>query len=258
MRAPSIATSRRTSADLPVQERLWFFGGYQYLRDHDSQPGTDPAHPRTFEHDKVFGKLTWGLTPRLQLMQSFHVCPESTQSAPTIAMPYDTITRPHVSVPAITFGHLTHNLSANTLWDVRVGRFAFPRRTSRTQPIPRFRVGSICATGVTSGAPPQIHRLDSSFAPPRRRRSITTDPAGSVPITSGSLAARLRKGSTMLSIAASPPVCRKHRHQRMAAGGRRESSFQRRRCLDHRLGICERRHHDRGPCDDQCRSAVRS
>ena len=29
------------------------------------------------------------------------------------------------SVPAMTFGHLTHTQSANTVWDVRVGRFAF-------------------------------------------------------------------------------------------------------------------------------------
>ena len=26
-------------------------------------------------------------------------------------------------MPAITFGHLTHTLSPNTVWDVRVGRF---------------------------------------------------------------------------------------------------------------------------------------
>ena len=28
-----------------VRDRLWFFAGYQYLRDYDSQPGTDPAIP---------------------------------------------------------------------------------------------------------------------------------------------------------------------------------------------------------------------
>ena len=32
------------------------------------------------------------------------------------------------SVPAMTFGHLTHTLSANTLWDVRVGRFVYSRK----------------------------------------------------------------------------------------------------------------------------------
>ena len=31
-----------------------------------------PEFPRTYEQDKIFGKLTWRLTPSLQLMQSFH------------------------------------------------------------------------------------------------------------------------------------------------------------------------------------------
>src|SRR5437016_27406 len=46
-----------------VRDRLWFFTGYQYLRDYDSQPGTDPAFPRTYEQNKIFAKLTWRLTP---------------------------------------------------------------------------------------------------------------------------------------------------------------------------------------------------
>ena len=28
----------------------------------------------------------------------------------------------------MTFGHLTHTLSSNTVWDVRVGRFVFDRK----------------------------------------------------------------------------------------------------------------------------------
>jgi hypothetical protein len=62
-----------TGLDGPVlRDRLWFYGAYQYLRDYDSQPGADPAFPRKYEQDKVFGKLTWRLTPSLQMMQSFH------------------------------------------------------------------------------------------------------------------------------------------------------------------------------------------
>src|SRR5262249_34582585 len=62
-----------TNAGGPVRrDRLWFFGGYQHLRDYDSQPGTDLKFPRTYEQDKIFGKLTWRLKPGLQLMQSFH------------------------------------------------------------------------------------------------------------------------------------------------------------------------------------------
>jgi hypothetical protein len=42
-----------------VHDRLWFFTGYQHLRDSDSQPGTDPGFPRRYEQDKVIAKLTW-------------------------------------------------------------------------------------------------------------------------------------------------------------------------------------------------------
>ena len=40
-----------------IRDRLWFFAGYQWLRDYDSQPGTDPTLPRTYEMQKVFAKL---------------------------------------------------------------------------------------------------------------------------------------------------------------------------------------------------------
>jgi hypothetical protein len=106
-----------------VRDRLWFFGGYQYLRDYDSQPGVDPKYPRTYEQDKVFAKLTWRLTPSLQLLQSVHEESWVNPPPPTTATPFEATTRNQASVPAITFGHLTHTASSNTLWDVRVGRF---------------------------------------------------------------------------------------------------------------------------------------
>jgi len=136
-----------------LRDRLWFFTGYEYLRDYDSQPGADPAFPRTYEQNKIFAKLTWKLTPRVQMVQSFHeefwVNPEQ----PTVARPFDATLRLHASVPATTFGHLTHTLSANTLWDARVGRFVYGRRDdpstgNRTMP-GRVDVG----TGVASAAP---------------------------------------------------------------------------------------------------------
>jgi hypothetical protein len=136
-----------------VRERLWFFAGYQHLRDYDSQPGTDPAFPRTYEQDKLFAKLTWRLAPGLQLLQSYHgelwVNPE----LPTLARPFEATQRRHASVPAMTFGHLTHTLSPSTVWDVRVGRFVFDRKDdpstgSVTTPSRSDRV-----SGVLSDAP---------------------------------------------------------------------------------------------------------
>ena len=136
-----------------IRDRLWFFAGYQHLRDYDSQPGTDPAFPRTYEQDKIFAKLTWRLASNWQLLQSFHdefwVNPE----LPTRVRPFEATQRRHASVPAMTFGHLTHTLSPNTVWDVRVGRFVFDREDDPstgdvTRPSRFDRV-----TGVLSGAP---------------------------------------------------------------------------------------------------------
>ena len=132
---------------------LW---GYQYLRDYDSQPGTDPKHPRTNEQDKVFSKLTWRLAPGWQLEQSFHdefwVSPEQ----PTLAKPFDSTARLHGSVPAMTFGHLTHTSPSNTVWDVRVGRFVYSQEDdpSDDQLTTPSRVDQL--TSLFSGAPPLI------------------------------------------------------------------------------------------------------
>ena len=136
-----------------VRNRLWFFAGYQHLRDYDSHPGTDPSFPRRYEQDKVFGKATWRLAPSLQLVQSYHgefwVNPEPA----TFVKPFEATLRRHASVPAMTFGHLTHTISPSTVWEVRVGRFVFDRRDdpstgSATTPSRFDR-----ATGVFTGAP---------------------------------------------------------------------------------------------------------
>jgi hypothetical protein len=111
-----------------LRNRLWFFTGYQHLRDYDSQPGTDPTFPRTYKQDKIFAKLTWRLAPGWQLVQSVHdelwVNPEQ----PTIARPFETTLRQRASVPAVTFGHLTHTSSPNTVWEVGAGRFVYSRK----------------------------------------------------------------------------------------------------------------------------------
>jgi hypothetical protein len=138
-----------------VRDRAWFYAGYQHRRDADSQPGADPAFPRTGEQDKIFAKLTWKLTPKLQLDPSFHDEFWVNPDRPTSVTPWEAIVRPYGSIPAINF-HLTHTLSNNTLWEGRVGKFIFSREeepnTGTVMGSSRFdRV-----TGVTSIAPPRI------------------------------------------------------------------------------------------------------
>jgi hypothetical protein len=139
-----------------VRDRLWFFGGYQHLRDYDSQPGADPKFPRTYEQDKVFGKLTWQLNPSMQLMHSFHEEFWVNPPPATITTPFEATTRNHASVPAITFGHFTHVLSANTLWEARVGRFAVDEKRPASTGDETTTSHTDRVTGVTTGAPQAI------------------------------------------------------------------------------------------------------
>ena len=76
-----------------IRNRLWFFGGYQYLRDYDSQPATDPEYPRKYEQDKIFAKLTWNLHPGWRLEQSFHEEFWSSPDQPRFNRPIETTTR---------------------------------------------------------------------------------------------------------------------------------------------------------------------
>ena len=142
-----------------VRDRIWFFTGYQYLHDYDSQPGTDPRFPRTYEQNKYFGKLTWRLTPALNLTQSYLGEYWVNPTPPTLVTPFAATQRQHASVPSMTFGHLTHTLSSNTVWDVRVGRFLHdrdddPSSGDRTTP---NRFDEI--TGVSSGNVSQMGGL---------------------------------------------------------------------------------------------------
>ena len=139
-----------------VRERLWFFTGYQYLRDYDSQPGVDPALPRRYEQNKLFAKLTWRLRPGLQLMQSLNQERWVNPQGPTRVTPFVATQRQHASVPTMTFADLRQTLSANTVWDIRVGRFVYTRHDDpssgdRTTPNRFDRV-----TGVSSGNVPQF------------------------------------------------------------------------------------------------------
>ncbi len=106
-----------------VRDRAWFFTGYQHLRDFDSQPGTDPAFPRTYEQDKLFGKLTWKPSQSLQVMHSVHDEHWVNPTPATIAAPFDTTQRTNATVPNMTFAQVTQVLSNRTVWDARIGRF---------------------------------------------------------------------------------------------------------------------------------------
>ena len=143
-----------TSVGGPLRrDRVWFFGGYQYLRDYDSQPGTPASQPRKSESDKIFGKLTWQLAPGWQFVHSFHDELQDNYDQPTIVLPFVATLHRTASIPATTFGHLTHSTSSNTVWDVLVGRFVFAMEQAPSTGDRTTASHSDSASGVTSGAP---------------------------------------------------------------------------------------------------------
>ena len=73
--------------------------------------------------------------------------------------PFVATQRQHAHVPTMTFGHLTHTLSANTLWDVRVGRFVYCVRTIRARVDWTMPNRFDRSTRVNSDAPPQVGGL---------------------------------------------------------------------------------------------------
>ena len=231
-----------------MRERLWFFTGYQYLRDYDSQPGADPAFPRTYEQDKIFGKLTWRLKPGLQLMQSFH---EEFWVNPRPADVRDAVRGDHRArtrrCRAMTFGDLTHTLSPNTVWDrarrpLRLStRTTTPAPATRTTPSRFDRV-----TGVSSGNVAAVRRADAhphdsqGDAQPlparivRRRSRVEDRHAGR--------AGRALRGRPSFLVASDIVDNNGQPFQAISA-----RSFNRRRSVRHRRRVRERHGDDRRP-----------
>jgi hypothetical protein len=110
-----------------VKDKAWIFGGYQYLRDYDSQPGADPAFSETYEADRMFWKFTWQINDRMKFMHSYHddywLDPDPT---PTVAEPFEATVNYGGNAPSTTFGLFTHVVSDNTFYEVRVGGLYVP------------------------------------------------------------------------------------------------------------------------------------
>ena len=157
------------------RDRLWVFGGYHHLRDYDSQPGTDPLLPATYEQDKFFGKLNWQINPGMQLMHSL-----SMRSGSTLRFRHGPhhVTRPlryNAAVPTMTFGHLTHAVSNKTLYEVRAGRFVLSaERRSRAAATGRRRSRIRSRDGDYSGNPAAARRADAHSHDGERRCSLVT------------------------------------------------------------------------------------
>jgi outer membrane receptor protein involved in Fe transport len=133
-----------------LEDRLWFFGGYQYQRDHDSAPGADSRFPREFDTDRIFWKLNWQITPNLKLMHGYHDDYWRDTGGFSNSFPFESGITSNGHNPSLTFANLTHIVSSNTFWDARVSGYYWTGKgvpnNGYTSP-PRNDL----ATGVWSG-----------------------------------------------------------------------------------------------------------
>jgi outer membrane receptor protein involved in Fe transport len=136
-----------------IANRAWFFGGYQYLRDSDSQPGTDPLFPRVSEYDKGFAKVTWQISPQVRWMSSLHDERWVTPQRPTLVQPFETTLRVSGTRPTATFGQVSAAISSNTLVDARISRFSAPSVNDPSTGDRTVSNRTDLATGVQSGGP---------------------------------------------------------------------------------------------------------
>jgi hypothetical protein len=96
----------------------------------------------------------------MRLTQSLHYERWVNPERPTLTTPFEATTRTRGTVPAVTFAHLTDTLTPNTVWELRVGRFAYsqenpPSTGDLTTPSRFDRL-----TGFTTGAPSSFGALD--------------------------------------------------------------------------------------------------
>ncbi|MFQ5790050.1 MAG: TonB-dependent receptor domain-containing protein [Acidobacteriota bacterium] len=139
-----------------VEDRAWFFGGYQYLRSDESQPGADPRFPAQFETSRTFWKLDWYITPRLKLMHSYHDDYWNRPQVPTRSNPPHSLVSFEGHNHAAGFADLSYRFSENSLWSLRVSGFyspnisAEPNNGDRSLPY-RFDARRGVATGGARG-----------------------------------------------------------------------------------------------------------
>ena len=136
-----------------IRDRAWIYGGYQYLADWDNQPGTDPQFPRKFGAHRMFWKLTADITPNVKFMHTYHddiwVIPQT----PSVTRPFSAAATFSGKNPSVTFGRITHVLSANTFYEVGVSGFYSPRDLSESHNpgVPRR---NDVDNGIASGGTP--------------------------------------------------------------------------------------------------------
>ena len=248
-------TSRRTSAVLSFAIDCGSSRDTSICATTTASRAPTRHSPEPTRQDKIFAKLTWKLTPSLQLVQSFH---DEVGINPRSSDDRDAVRSDHAAAH-LGAGHDLRPSDAHVVGQYRVGR---ARRTVRL--LPRGRIAHRQPDDTEPVRPRDgCHQRRSATV--RRADDHAHDRQGDPqPLPARSVGRRSpvedgRAGRTGRAPRGQPHSDRREvrRQQRTAVSGHLERSLQRRRRGHHGLRVRERRHHGGGAADDQCRSAVR-
>ena len=144
-----------------IKDKMWLYAGAQAQRDHTNQPGTDPRFARKVDADRINWKYTWQITRDIKFQHTYHNDYWVIPSTPSVSRPFDTIWGWRGQNPTITFGNITHVLSQNTFYDVRVSGFYSPNDPSDPNN-PGVSRRTDEGTGIASGGAPATYFFTQS------------------------------------------------------------------------------------------------
>ncbi len=133
-----------------LADRLWFYGGFRYVRSESSGPGGDPRGRAANTSRQFFAKLSWQITPRLKLVTSFHDERYRIPWSATPDIPFETGVTFSGHRPAVMFANLSYAVSDRTFLELRVsGMFSQDDTIPNSGYSEPFRFDF--STGVASG-----------------------------------------------------------------------------------------------------------
>jgi hypothetical protein len=105
-----------------MKDKLWFFGSFQYQKDADSQPGSDPAFPAQSSAKRYFWKVNYQLNEKnrfqVQTHDDFYRIPQ--RATATLAPSSLTVENGHNPSPGVLW---TSVINSTTVLEARYSGF---------------------------------------------------------------------------------------------------------------------------------------
>jgi hypothetical protein len=154
-----------------IYDKLWFYGGYTWNYEEDSQPGVNPATPRKYLLDRPIVKLTWQGDMRTRITAMWRDDPWNIPATASAANPIETTTESGGTDPQYAFEvnrivTNTTNLSVRVSGWVAPNDYVRPVASDTSTPFHRDSLTGIASGGATIFGKAQkgIHAVNAKLS----------------------------------------------------------------------------------------------